>query len=177
MFHCKDKCVHEVILCSKGLGKCGIVKAWAVRLLTCWKAILEWEEDHLLSWSFPCCLAVNPLQSCQAPDMMERGWCLQMFLKYDPAHTVQCRPVLATMMSPLHNSPAAFIHRWSTCQKGISTTDFPISYFWSIRLFIPLLWIAVVGVGIRKEIFSGWGPKSSTTNQRCWQGWLFSNLN
>lgn len=61
VFHCKDKCVHEVILCCKRLGKCGIVKAWAVSLLTCWKAILEWEEDHLLSWSFPCCLAVNPL--------------------------------------------------------------------------------------------------------------------
>lgn len=61
VFHCKDKCLQEVILCCKRLGKRGIVKAWAVRLLTCWKAILEWEEDHLLSWSFPCCLAVNPL--------------------------------------------------------------------------------------------------------------------
>lgn len=61
VFHCKDKCVHRVILCCKRSGKCGIVKAWAVRLLTCWKAILEWGEHHLLSWSFPRCLAVNPL--------------------------------------------------------------------------------------------------------------------
>lgn len=78
---------------------------------------------------------------------------------------------------PLHNSPSAFIHRWSSCQKGISTTDFPIPYFWSIQLFIPLLWISVVGEGIRKEVFSGWWPKSSTKNQQCWQGWHFSNVN
>lgn len=108
---------------------------------------------------------------------MERGWCLQKSLKYNPVQTVQWRPVLATVMSPLHNSPSAFIHRWSSCQKGISTAAFPISYFWSIQLFIPLLWISVVGVGIRKEIFSGWWLKSSTGNLQCWQGWLFGNLN
>lgn len=108
---------------------------------------------------------------------MERGWCLQMSLKYDPVQIVQRRPVLAAVMSLLHNSPSAFIHRWSSCQKGISTPGFPISYFWSIQLFIPLLWISVVGVGIKKAIFSGWWPKSSRRNQQCWQGWLFSNLN
>lgn len=58
---------------------------------------------------------------------------------------------------PLQNSPSAFIHRWSSCQKGISTTDFPIPYFWSIQLFIPLLWISVVGEGIRKEVLVGDG--------------------
>lgn len=104
--------------------------------------------------------------------MLERGWCLQMSLKYSPVQSVQWRPVLAAVMFPLHSPPSAFIHRWSSCQKGISTADFPVSYFWPIQLFIPLLWISVVGVGIWKEISGGWWPKSLTRNEHFWQAWL-----
>ena len=61
VFHCKDKRMHQVILCFKRLAECqclGCETGHPPGRLT---AVLEWEEDHLLSWYFPCCLDVNLL--------------------------------------------------------------------------------------------------------------------
>lgn len=56
--------------------------------------------------------------------------------------------------------------------KGVFHCWRPSLLFWPIKLFIPLLWISVVGVGIWKEISSGCWPKSLTRNQCLWQAWL-----
>lgn len=56
--------------------------------------------------------------------------------------------------------------------KGVFHCWLPSLLFWPIKLFIPLLWISVVGVGIWKKISSGRWPKSLTRNQGLWQAWL-----
>lgn len=50
VFHCKDKCMHQVTLYCKRLGECGVVNAWATRLVIFQEAWLQsWNEKRTIS--------------------------------------------------------------------------------------------------------------------------------